>query len=89
MSLCQRGVKAEAEGCGFPAGSGVKVFLHWSGDEDRERCRVYSQGSLSAEEICIDLSRRIGEGGLPVFQGIPGFPRARGVGESIYILPQG
>ncbi|RMB93817.1 hypothetical protein DUI87_29809 [Hirundo rustica rustica] len=60
MSLCQRGMKAEAEGCRFPVGSGVKVFLHWSGDEERERCRVYSQGSLSAEEICIDLARRIG-----------------------------
>ncbi|XP_005534563.1 PREDICTED: non-receptor tyrosine-protein kinase TYK2, partial [Pseudopodoces humilis] len=53
-------MKGEAEGCGFPAGSGVKVFLHWSGDEEREKFRIYSQGSLSAEEICIDLARRIG-----------------------------
>uniref|UniRef100_A0A8C0UBW6 FERM domain-containing protein n=1 Tax=Cyanistes caeruleus TaxID=156563 RepID=A0A8C0UBW6_CYACU len=53
-------MKDEAEGFGFPAGSGVKVFLHWSGDEEREKFRIYSRGSLSAEEICIDLARRIG-----------------------------
>ncbi|XP_051632508.1 non-receptor tyrosine-protein kinase TYK2-like isoform X2 [Manacus candei] len=70
MSLCQRGMKRSAgeaegcsfppEGCSFPPGPGLKVFLHWSGEEERERCRVYAQGSLSAEEICIDLARRIG-----------------------------
>ncbi|XP_027765897.1 non-receptor tyrosine-protein kinase TYK2-like [Empidonax traillii] len=63
MSLCRRGMKrspGDAEGCSFPAGPGLKVFLHWDGQQERERCRVYSQGSLSAEEICIDLARAIG-----------------------------
>ncbi|XP_062367876.1 non-receptor tyrosine-protein kinase TYK2-like [Cinclus cinclus] len=62
MSPCGRGMKAEAEGRGFPAGPGVKVFLHWSGGREQERYQVYSQGSLSAEEICMDLAQRIGEG---------------------------
>lgn len=66
MSLCHCAVKhgdAEADGCCFAGGTGtgVKVFLHWSGEEERERCQTYTCGTLSAEEICIDLSRRIGE----------------------------
>ncbi|XP_074932191.1 non-receptor tyrosine-protein kinase TYK2 [Phalacrocorax aristotelis] len=63
MSLCQCAVKhseSDAEGCCFSAGGGLKVCLHWSGEEERERCRVYARGALSAEEICIDLARRIG-----------------------------
>ncbi|XP_009881445.1 PREDICTED: non-receptor tyrosine-protein kinase TYK2, partial [Charadrius vociferus] len=63
MSLCQCAVKhseSDADGCCFSAGGGVKVCLHWSGEEERERCRTYAQGTLSAEEICIDLARRIG-----------------------------
>ncbi|XP_054039422.1 non-receptor tyrosine-protein kinase TYK2 [Rissa tridactyla] len=65
MSLCHCAVKhgdAEADGCRFAGGTGtgVKVFLHWSGEEERERCQTYTCGTLSAEEICIDLSRRIG-----------------------------
>nr|XP_041567721.1 non-receptor tyrosine-protein kinase TYK2 isoform X1 [Taeniopygia guttata] len=60
MPLCRRGAAAEAEGCAFPAGSGLKVLLHWSGDEERQRCRVYGGGSRSAEEICIELARGIG-----------------------------
>ncbi|XP_010292234.1 PREDICTED: non-receptor tyrosine-protein kinase TYK2 [Phaethon lepturus] len=63
MSLCQCAVKhseSDAEGCCFSASSGLKVCLHWSGEEERERCQTYAQGTLSAEEICIDLARRIG-----------------------------
>lgn len=64
MSLCQRAVKhseSDADGRRFSAGGGVKVRLHWSGEEERERCRTYAQGTLSAEDVCIDLARRIGE----------------------------
>ncbi|KAK4805946.1 hypothetical protein QYF61_021510 [Mycteria americana] len=64
MSLCQCAVKhseSDAEGCCFSASGGLKVCLHWSGEEERERCQTYAQGTLSAEEICIDLARRIGE----------------------------
>lgn len=66
MSLCQRAVKrseSEADGRRFAAsaGGGVRVSLHWGGEEERERCRTYAHGPLSAEEICIDLARRIGE----------------------------
>ncbi|XP_009461880.1 PREDICTED: non-receptor tyrosine-protein kinase TYK2 [Nipponia nippon] len=63
MSLCQCAVKhseSDAEGCCFSASGGLKVCLHWSGEEERERCQIYAQGTLSAEEICIDLARRIG-----------------------------
>ncbi|KAM9514158.1 non-receptor tyrosine-protein kinase TYK2 [Guaruba guarouba] len=63
MSLCQCTVKhseSDADGCCFPSGAGVKVFLHWSGQEERECCHIYSQGTLSAEDICIDLAHRIG-----------------------------
>ncbi|XP_059688972.1 non-receptor tyrosine-protein kinase TYK2 isoform X3 [Gavia stellata] len=63
MSLCQCAVKhseSDAEGCCFSASGGLKVCLHWSGEEERERCQTYAQGTLSAEEICIDLARRIG-----------------------------
>uniref|UniRef100_A0A8C3GJW8 Tyrosine-protein kinase n=2 Tax=Cairina moschata TaxID=8855 RepID=A0A8C3GJW8_CAIMO len=64
MSLCQCAVKhseSEPEGCCSPPGAGVlKVSLHWGGAEERERCQSYTQGTPSAEEICIDLARRIG-----------------------------
>lgn len=69
MSLCQRAVKrseSEADGRRFAASGGggggsVRVSLHWGGEEERERCRTYAHGPLSAEEICIDLARRVGE----------------------------
>ncbi|XP_040436983.1 non-receptor tyrosine-protein kinase TYK2 [Falco naumanni] len=64
MSLCQCAVKhseSDAESCCFSAsGTGVKVCLHWSGEEQRERYRIYTQATLSAEEICIDLAHRLG-----------------------------
>uniref|UniRef100_A0A8C8B9B0 Tyrosine-protein kinase n=1 Tax=Otus sunia TaxID=257818 RepID=A0A8C8B9B0_9STRI len=63
MSLCQCAAKhgeSDAGGCCFSASGGVKVCLHWGGEEERERCQTYAQGTLSAEEICIDLARRIG-----------------------------
>lgn len=68
MSLCQCAVKhseSEPEGCCSPPGGGgsLKISLHWGGPEERERCQSYTQGTPSAEEICIDLARRIGEPG--------------------------
>lgn len=65
MSLCQCAVKhseSEPEGCCSPPGGGgsLKISLHWGGPEERERCQSYTQGTPSAEEICIDLARRIG-----------------------------
>ncbi|KAM6233194.1 LOW QUALITY PROTEIN: non-receptor tyrosine-protein kinase TYK2 [Porphyrio hochstetteri] len=62
MSLCQCAVKlseSDAEGGAAP-GSGLRVRVHWGGGEERERCHTYAQGTLSAEEICIDLARQIG-----------------------------
>lgn len=62
--MCQCAVKhseSEPEGCcSPPGGGGLKVSLHWGGAEERERCQSYTQGTPSAEEICIDLARRIG-----------------------------
>lgn len=62
--MCQCAVKhseSEPEGCCSPPGGGcLKVSLHWGGAEERERCQSYTQGTPSAEEICIDLARRIG-----------------------------
>uniref|UniRef100_A0A8B9FCV8 Tyrosine-protein kinase n=1 Tax=Amazona collaria TaxID=241587 RepID=A0A8B9FCV8_9PSIT len=52
--------ESDTDGCCFPSGAGVKVFLHWSGPEERECCQTYRQGTLSAEDICIDLAHRIG-----------------------------
>ncbi|XP_009277084.1 PREDICTED: non-receptor tyrosine-protein kinase TYK2-like, partial [Aptenodytes forsteri] len=69
MSLCQCAVKhseSDAEGCCFSASGGLKVCLHWSGEEERERCQTYARGTLSAEEICIDLARRIDSPGKRV-----------------------
>lgn len=63
MSLCQCAVKhseSDPEGCCSPPGGALKVSLHWGGAEERERCQSYAQGAPSAEEICIDLARRIG-----------------------------
>ncbi|XP_050780769.1 non-receptor tyrosine-protein kinase TYK2 isoform X3 [Gopherus flavomarginatus] len=62
MSLCQCAGKhsdSDMEGCCFSAGGGLKVYLHWSGEEE-ERCQTYTQGVLSAEEICIDIAQKIG-----------------------------
>ncbi|XP_075302053.1 non-receptor tyrosine-protein kinase TYK2 [Opisthocomus hoazin] len=63
MSLCRRAPKpgeSDGGGCGGAASGSVRVCLHWGGEEGRERCRTYARGTLSAEEICIDLARRIG-----------------------------
>ncbi|XP_062454376.1 non-receptor tyrosine-protein kinase TYK2 [Rhea pennata] len=63
MSLCHCAVKhskSDMEGCCFSSGSGLKVCLHWSREEEQERCQTYVQGALSAEEICIDIARKIG-----------------------------
>ncbi|XP_032648277.1 non-receptor tyrosine-protein kinase TYK2 isoform X2 [Chelonoidis abingdonii] len=62
MSLCQCAGKhsdSDMEGCCFSAGGGLKVYLHWSGEKE-ERCQTYTQGVLSAEEICIDIAQKIG-----------------------------
>ncbi|XP_030401738.1 non-receptor tyrosine-protein kinase TYK2 isoform X3 [Gopherus evgoodei] len=62
MSLCQCAGKhsdSDMEGCCFSAGGGLKVYLHWSGEEE-EQCQTYTQGVLSAEEICIDIAQKIG-----------------------------
>ncbi|XP_037743808.1 non-receptor tyrosine-protein kinase TYK2 [Chelonia mydas] len=62
MSLCQCAVKhseSDVEGCCFSVGGGLKVYLHWNGEEE-ERCQTYTQGVLSAEEICINIAQKIG-----------------------------
>ncbi|KAM4880201.1 non-receptor tyrosine-protein kinase TYK2 [Sylvia borin] len=72
MALCRRRLRAEAEG----SPRGLRVLLHWAGheeeededdddgddgdDEGRGRCRVYAQGSFSAEEICMELAQSLG-----------------------------
>ncbi|KAM6394841.1 non-receptor tyrosine-protein kinase TYK2 [Rhynochetos jubatus] len=65
MAPCQRAAKRATSDAGCSrrsslTGGGLKVSLHWSGDGERERYRTYAGGTLSAEEICIDLARRIG-----------------------------
>ncbi|XP_069737720.1 non-receptor tyrosine-protein kinase TYK2-like isoform X2 [Phaenicophaeus curvirostris] len=63
MSLCRRAVKggeSDGEGGRLASSGGVKVRLLWNGAEERERCRIYGDGALSAEEICIDIARRLG-----------------------------
>uniref|UniRef100_A0A8C8VLZ5 Tyrosine-protein kinase n=1 Tax=Pelusios castaneus TaxID=367368 RepID=A0A8C8VLZ5_9SAUR len=62
MSLCRCTVKhsdSDMEGCCFSGGGGLKVYLHWSSEEE-DRCQTYMQGVLSAEEICIDIAQKIG-----------------------------
>uniref|UniRef100_A0A8D0G9Z4 FERM domain-containing protein n=1 Tax=Sphenodon punctatus TaxID=8508 RepID=A0A8D0G9Z4_SPHPU len=62
MSLCQCAVKhseSDMEGCCSAPGAGLKVFLHWRGEEE-EHYQAYTQGTPSAEEICIDVAQKIG-----------------------------
>ncbi|XP_074835700.1 non-receptor tyrosine-protein kinase TYK2 [Carettochelys insculpta] len=61
MPLCECTAKhseSDMEGCSGSAGGCLKVYLHWSGEE--ERCQTYAQGTLSAEEICVDIAQKIG-----------------------------
>nr|XP_033780179.1 non-receptor tyrosine-protein kinase TYK2 [Geotrypetes seraphini]XP_033780180.1 non-receptor tyrosine-protein kinase TYK2 [Geotrypetes seraphini]XP_033780181.1 non-receptor tyrosine-protein kinase TYK2 [Geotrypetes seraphini] len=61
MSLFQCPVKhsgSVTESCPFLAGAGVKVSLYWSGGG--EQYVSYTQGSPTAEEICIEIAQKIG-----------------------------
>lgn len=66
MPLCQCAAKrseSDMEGCCFSAASGLRVHLHWGGPDEPERHRSYAPGRLCAEDICIDVARRLGERG--------------------------
>ncbi|XP_015263084.1 PREDICTED: non-receptor tyrosine-protein kinase TYK2 [Gekko japonicus] len=63
MPLCHCAVKhseSDMEGCRFSQAGGLRVYLHWKGEEEEEQYRVYTQGSPCAEEICIDIAQKIG-----------------------------
>ncbi|XP_006262400.3 non-receptor tyrosine-protein kinase TYK2 isoform X1 [Alligator mississippiensis] len=63
MPLCQCAAKrseSDMEGCCFSAASGLRVHLHWGGPDEPERHRSYAPGRLCAEDICIDVARRLG-----------------------------
>ncbi|KAM8793876.1 non-receptor tyrosine-protein kinase TYK2 [Eudromia elegans] len=57
MSLCRC---AARPGAADADAGGLRVRLHWGGEEGRERCRRYAHGTLSAEDVCIDVARALG-----------------------------
>ncbi|KAG8441324.1 hypothetical protein GDO86_006889, partial [Hymenochirus boettgeri] len=60
MSLCQCAVKhseSDMEGCSFTP-AGLRVYLYWS--NGKEHYVTYTQGEITAEEICIQISQRLG-----------------------------
>ncbi|XP_075433541.1 non-receptor tyrosine-protein kinase TYK2 isoform X2 [Ascaphus truei] len=60
MALCQCTVKhsdSDMEGC-LLTGAGLKVYLYWS--NGKEQYVSYTQGSTTAEEVCIDIAQKIG-----------------------------
>ncbi|KAH0628721.1 hypothetical protein JD844_010169 [Phrynosoma platyrhinos] len=62
MPLCHCAVQhseSDMEGCRFSLAGGLRVYLHWKGEEE-EQYQTYMQGNLCAEEICIDIAQKIG-----------------------------
>ncbi|XP_029441138.1 non-receptor tyrosine-protein kinase TYK2 [Rhinatrema bivittatum] len=61
MSLCRysvRNVASDMESCRFLADGGLKVYLYWNGGG--EQYLSYSQGSPTAEDICMEIAQKIG-----------------------------
>ncbi|XP_060619594.2 non-receptor tyrosine-protein kinase TYK2 isoform X1 [Anolis sagrei] len=62
MPLCHCAVQhseSDMEGCRFSLAGGLRVYLHWKGEEE-EPYQTYMQGTLCAEDICIDIAQKIG-----------------------------
>ncbi|KAE8619823.1 hypothetical protein XENTR_v10009988 [Xenopus tropicalis] len=60
MALCQCAVKhseSDMDGCSFTP-AGLRVFLYWS--NGKEHYVTYSQGEITAEDVCIHISERLG-----------------------------
>nr|XP_056723205.1 non-receptor tyrosine-protein kinase TYK2 [Euleptes europaea] len=63
MPLCHCAVKhseSDMEGCRSPPDRGLKVNLYRKGWEEEEKYRMYINGKMSAEEICINIAQKIG-----------------------------
>ncbi|XP_066469752.1 non-receptor tyrosine-protein kinase TYK2 isoform X1 [Tiliqua scincoides] len=63
MPLCHCVVKhsdSDMEGCHFSLAGGLRIYLYWKGENEEEQYQTYTQGSPSAEEICIDIAQKIG-----------------------------
>lgn len=63
MPLCHCAVKhseSDMEGCRFSPSGGLRVYLHWKGEQE-EQYQTYMQGTPCAEEICIDIAQKIGK----------------------------
>ncbi|XP_020654344.2 non-receptor tyrosine-protein kinase TYK2 isoform X1 [Pogona vitticeps] len=62
MPLCHCAVKhseSDMEGCRFSPAGGLRVYLYWKREEG-EPCQTYMEGTICAEEICIDIAQKIG-----------------------------
>ncbi|XP_053226555.1 non-receptor tyrosine-protein kinase TYK2 isoform X1 [Podarcis raffonei] len=62
MPLCHCAVKhseSDMEGCRFSPSGGLRVYLHWKGEQE-EQYQTYMQGTPCAEEICINIAQKIG-----------------------------
>lgn len=40
---------------------GLKVLLHWAGPGGGEPWVTFSEGTLTAEEVCIHVAHKVGE----------------------------
>lgn len=40
---------------------GLKVLLHWAGPDGGEPWVTFSEATLTAEEVCIHIARKVGE----------------------------
>lgn len=74
MPLCRWGVttrNGRPDGDAQPMATreGLKVLLHWAGPDGGDPWVTFSEATLSAEEVCIHIARRVGESGaLAVWQ---------------------
>ncbi|XP_045146268.1 non-receptor tyrosine-protein kinase TYK2 isoform X1 [Echinops telfairi] len=66
MPLCQWGATARssrASGDGAQpvgTGGGLRVLLHWAGPDGGEPWVTFSEGSLTAEDVCLRIAHRLG-----------------------------
>ncbi|XP_008576232.1 PREDICTED: non-receptor tyrosine-protein kinase TYK2 [Galeopterus variegatus] len=65
MPLCQgratRGRKPDEDGAQpMAALGGLKVLLHWAGPDGGEPWVTFSEASLTAEDVCIQIAHKIG-----------------------------
>lgn len=66
MPLCHggataRGSKPDGDEAQLTAiTGGLKVFLHWAGPGSREPWVTFSEGTLTAEEVCVHIAHKVG-----------------------------